>query len=627
MREFKNPMEDYYSSNELLAMYNVFGIISNTEDFKNWLRTRNIRVSQRLFDGYKFFIMMTLGCITQSFIHNRNIGLNENVEFQRAVSVGIPLMDIPNTCEKAIFIKNIWNLTQTVREAHNWKEHSEGLAQLDDLMSMLETIYRNSESGKEEFSKELSLNLVTQFFVLAEYNSIRGGKPVGSGFYFTYAQEFDDEHIENIYSGYVYSLQFVWFNLLGEKEYDESCIKYLDCPSEYFNDLIENKKVRGKQQIRYKWGILDRFFDEINRTIVHGGYSDLLKIGPIDKAIFDQYLSSTCLNEPSYLIHNDLESLFKRLDYYLLWYDLDFLDTQGNYDFNGKLAFIRMLLGSIELYKEYNYDDRIHVTIFKHGSKDHDGYDYSFCVLIEQIGLIRGDTGWIIFFDNAYDYTSSGTHDLDLICKFIEDNKNELSINVHEIDKNVFKKYLDKQTSDRSLNVTFEDEISKEEEEQLKKTISSGENLYVELKSSIRGTAQQKEKSEFGYPIAKSIAGLLNAYGGRLIIGVDNNKNIIGIEQGYMGSTAQQNRDTFISDLTNVINKFLSKECYTYIKTKVIPVEGKSVCIIDISKGDIPFFLKSKYQKEFFVRFSETTQPLDVEESYQYIGGHYNRLK
>ncbi len=66
----------------------------------------------------------------------------------------------------------------------------------------------------------------------------------------------------------------------------------------------------------------------------------------------------------------------------------------------------------------------------------------------------------------------------------------------------------------------------------LHETIARGENKYCEFKSSLRLDIKKGIPEKYiEHTAFKNIAAFLNREGGTLIIGVDDDKNILGLEQ------------------------------------------------------------------------------------------------
>ena len=70
--------------------------------------------------------------------------------------------------------------------------------------------------------------------------------------------------------------------------------------------------------------------------------------------------------------------------------------------------------------------------------------------------------------------------------------------------------------------------------EEIRELIAAGENQQVEFKSTLRWDLRQfKPNKALEDVIAKTIAGFMNTQGGHLIIGIDDEGSILGLEQDY----------------------------------------------------------------------------------------------
>ena len=447
--------EDYYYINELLANYNIFNIASDIESFKRWVNDYHPSVNNKsLFEGYKYFIIISLRCIIEPLVQKDAFGLQSDAVSDRADGIRILLDDLPNSCEKIIVIKNLWNLTEDVRKSKTWNQLSDALQELTGLTTILKKIYDASVSIKIKISKEKSLELITQFYLLSYYNDTKKGMPAGSYHLYLIPPIKDPDYLKKAYLGYTYLLEYVWFRLLGREKYENSCIKYLSTPETYFKDINE-KGLTKRQFARRRWHTFDKFFEAINNSIVHGGIPERLKVSWIDKSIFNPFLSKGNLPEPAYLSDDSNHSLLKRLDYYLLWEDFDFTDPIGTFDFNGKILFIQLLYGNIQLRKNNISNENISIRLFKHKSEYANGYDYSFAIFIEGFRGVHGDSGWFIVYDCANNYSGSGSRDLELILDCITNNKEYITVNEYTIDKNIFYRYLKEKSVRQSVDLNF----------------------------------------------------------------------------------------------------------------------------------------------------------------------------
>jgi hypothetical protein len=153
--------------------------------------------------------------------------------------------------------------------------------------------------------------------------------------------------------------------------------------------------------------------------------------------------------------------------------------------------------------------------------------------------------------------------------------------------------------------------------------IKGGENDYVEFKPSLQGGYGHGDSyKEMTYMITKGISAFMNASGGRLFIGVGDSGVISGIEKEY-ANVRHGNKDGFLLRLTQVINQYLGKEFHQYTSIKIVPIQGKEVCVVDVIKSKMPSFLNNKGKEEFYVRASASSQPMNMREADAYIRTHF----
>lgn len=156
--------------------------------------------------------------------------------------------------------------------------------------------------------------------------------------------------------------------------------------------------------------------------------------------------------------------------------------------------------------------------------------------------------------------------------------------------------------------------------------IKSGESNSVEFKSSLIWDYEKKkpDKSLLGMIVARTISCFMNSDGGVILIGVGNDKKILGLENDLAqldGST-----DNFELHLTNLINKYLGKIKGPLVHVKFHTIEGKQVAALIVKKSPRPVYIKYEGKSEFYIRSSNSCQPLDVSEATEYIREHWPDL-
>lgn len=157
----------------------------------------------------------------------------------------------------------------------------------------------------------------------------------------------------------------------------------------------------------------------------------------------------------------------------------------------------------------------------------------------------------------------------------------------------------------------------------LESLLAAGENEGVEFKASLRWDYKEgRVNKELECVIARTIAGFMNAKGGTLLIGVTDEKTVIGLEKDYE-TLKKKNSDGFIIHLTQILNNSLGKENSAFASLKIIKFKSEDVCRIDVVPADKPVYVACNNQQEFFIRASATTQPMQIKEAHEYIKMHW----
>lgn len=150
------------------------------------------------------------------------------------------------------------------------------------------------------------------------------------------------------------------------------------------------------------------------------------------------------------------------------------------------------------------------------------------------------------------------------------------------------------------------------------------ENQKIEFKSSLRWDIKlNQQNNALEEIIVKEIASFMNSEGGDLIIGVDDNNKILGLEKDY-STLKKQDSDGFALQLTNIVNAQLDKTLNSLIEISFPEVDEKEICLCRIKKSSRPVFINNKNEKKFYVRMNNSSQPLDVEQVHKYIMEHWS---
>lgn len=159
----------------------------------------------------------------------------------------------------------------------------------------------------------------------------------------------------------------------------------------------------------------------------------------------------------------------------------------------------------------------------------------------------------------------------------------------------------------------------------IEELIEEGESGILEFKSSLRWNMREaRTDKKMEEVILKSISAFNNSEGGKLLIGVADDGEILGLQDDY-NTLKQANRDHFELHLRNIINNAFGKDyTSTNISVKFPIVDETEICEIEIKAGNKPLFLwvtdySGKKQKKFFVRSGNSSQNLEIDETSDYI--------
>ena len=124
----------------------------------------------------------------------------------------------------------------------------------------------------------------------------------------------------------------------------------------------------------------------------------------------------------------------------------------------------------------------------------------------------------------------------------------------------------------------------------------------------------------------KTIAGFANAAGGTLLIGVDDDEEITGLElDDYSG-----NHDEYYRKIGDKVNASLSTLAGNLLNMKIVKMDNaKEVCVVTVQKSDVPIFCRDKKIKDdyewFFVRQMAKTKILKPSEVMDYINNNFKK--
>jgi hypothetical protein len=156
--------------------------------------------------------------------------------------------------------------------------------------------------------------------------------------------------------------------------------------------------------------------------------------------------------------------------------------------------------------------------------------------------------------------------------------------------------------------------------------ISKPESEMVEFKASMLWDINKQQYSkELKIVIARVVASFMNSKGGILIIGVGDDKTILGLEKDL--ARLHDSPDQFELTFTDMINTYLGKSRRPLVDLKFEKVEDKLIAIVRVAKSPRPVFVRYDNEEDFCIREGNSTQTLGVSEANEYIKDNWPDLR
>ncbi|WP_198265564.1 RNA-binding domain-containing protein [sulfur-oxidizing endosymbiont of Gigantopelta aegis] len=146
-----------------------------------------------------------------------------------------------------------------------------------------------------------------------------------------------------------------------------------------------------------------------------------------------------------------------------------------------------------------------------------------------------------------------------------------------------------------------------------------GESETLEFKSTMRRNLKtNKNGKEIEIAWLKGIVGFMNTHGGILLIGVDDDSNILGIEVDNF-----DNEDKILLHFKNLLSQHIGLEFSNFINLIINQIEGKTILVIECERADRPAFLYNKNSEDFYIRSGPASVQLSVSKVLKYVRNRY----
>jgi CheY-like chemotaxis protein len=147
------------------------------------------------------------------------------------------------------------------------------------------------------------------------------------------------------------------------------------------------------------------------------------------------------------------------------------------------------------------------------------------------------------------------------------------------------------------------------------------ESERLEYKSTFQWDVRRNcENKDLRFNVLKTIVAFLNCEGGTLIVGLEDDGNIFGLEQD-LSLLSNGNLDKLERTIVDWVCNHIGKIFTQQIKIRFEAIDGKDVCAIDVRKSPKKAWLQKTNEKklEFYIRMSNKSEPLEIPDIYDHF--------
>ncbi|MFC2044670.1 hypothetical protein ACFLT8_05730 [Chloroflexota bacterium] len=417
---------------DILGIVYLLNLATDVVGFKEWLVTqRGTGATAQVFKGYVFGLGTLIRLLHMAIDFDFSLKLTEDFTFSRARFYGTPIAEVPNSCQKAILLRNINRASRQLLGTKSWAQMEQNAKEFSEVI--LAPLQRLSLVSKLRLPKitpdyETAVNFIAQWHMHLFLHDTRRGYPHG------YRQpmlndRLTSERLAEVFEGYKLTVQYIWFKLLGDwfihsvaaNIHNAADWKRFD---EYYRP-VQHELIDPKEKL----------------TGLYGGFNTLLVVKAGAKRTISELLEPMAKEQPL--------SLEKELQRKFLWYDIELVDASSAI-FNGVIAFISVLNGAVVFRQRIGNSDRVLVMRVKHPAggtiRGRPKFDYSYGVLMEGHGSfgISDYSGWLLFYDCCGDYSGFAGSQYAMAEQEIQQHLKQKTIEVHEttIEKDTFLKLM-----------------------------------------------------------------------------------------------------------------------------------------------------------------------------------------
>jgi len=194
---------------------------------------------------------------------------------------------------------------------------------------------------------------------------------------------------------------------------------------------------------------------------------------------------------------------------------------------------------------------------------------------------------------------------------------------------------LEKIYEDTIPEIDHADVLQNEEEERTTSLIHGGETNNAEFKSTLRVNLHTgNHDDEMVHECMKNLAAFMNTKGGTLLIGVEDNQNVLGLDTDLKLFTQKKDKiDQFQLYLDDKLTTNFSSSCFSLLETKFVDIDNKKICKIIVKKSSKPRYYsvgpegsrtsKKLKTSKFYIRRNGGAITIEGQDQLDYINEHF----
>jgi CBS domain-containing protein len=155
--------------------------------------------------------------------------------------------------------------------------------------------------------------------------------------------------------------------------------------------------------------------------------------------------------------------------------------------------------------------------------------------------------------------------------------------------------------------------------QEVEELIALDEGPHLEFKASLRYNTRGKcVDQELEVNCLKTLCAFMNADGGELVIGVSDDRDIVGLDHDYR-TLPKPNRDGFENYMINQVSNKIGDLYLRYIRFRFYEVDEMEVCRVTVQSSQEPAFLSHKGKQHFYVRAGNGSRPFEIADATRYM--------